>query len=101
MSDNTNEQKQKDGAAEFSVKKVSPYFIDEVANISISPNGACRIQFATWQNETDGSPQRVDSEIIMTVQTMRRLSDALPKAMSQADKIMNKETSDTKPKALN
>ncbi len=74
--------------AEFSVKKLSPFFVDEVANISISPNGACRLQFATWQTNEEGKPLRVDSEIILTIQSLKMLSDSLPKAIEQAEKMM-------------
>lgn len=68
----------------FSVKKIQPYFVDEIANISISPNGACRLQFASWQTDENGEPLRVDSELIMTMKTLRTLSDALPNAISAA-----------------
>lgn len=78
MSNDNNDRK-------FSVKKLQPFFVDEIANISISPNGACRLQFASWQTNEDGEPLRVDSEIILTLQTLRTLSDALPNAIDTAE----------------
>ncbi len=76
----SNEKKERS----FNVKKLQPFFVDEIANISISPNGACRLQFASWQTDEDGKPLRVDSEIILTLQTLRTLSDALPNAIESA-----------------
>lgn len=73
----------------FDVKKLQPFFIDEVANISINQNGACRLQFASWQTNEDGKPLRVDSEIILTLQTLRSLSEALPNAIDSALKEIN------------
>lgn len=68
----------------FAVKKLQPFFVDEIANISISPNGACRLQFASWQTNENGEPLRVDSEIILTLKTLQTLSDALPNAITAA-----------------
>lgn len=76
---------------EFAIKKLTPFFVDEVANISISPNGASRLQFATWQTTEGGEPLRVDSEIILTIQSLKMLSDSLPKAIEQAEKFMEQK----------
>lgn len=73
----------------FDVKKLQPFFIDEIANISISPNGACRLQFASWQTDEDGKPLRVDSEIILTMQTLESLADALPNAIKAAEQQLS------------
>lgn len=74
--------------AKFSVRKLEPFFIDEVANISISPNGACRLQFITWQTGKDNKPLRMDSEIILTIQSLKTLASSLPQAIEQAEKAM-------------
>ena len=84
----SNEKKTQE--AEIAIKKLSPFFIDEIANISISPNGACRLQFATWQTTEKGEPLRVDSEVILTIQSLKMLSDSLPKAIEQADQFLAK-----------
>lgn len=76
----SNENKERS----FDVKKLQPFFIDEIANISISPNGACRLLFASWQTDEDGQPLRVDSEIILTMQTLESLAEALPNAIEVA-----------------
>ena len=75
-------------SAEFTVKKLSSFFVDEVANISIAPNGACRLQFVTWGSDEQGQPQRIDSEVILTIQSLKSLSEALPKAIEQSEKVM-------------
>ena len=92
MEHNTAKKNQESESNEtkFSVKKLAPFFIDEIVNISINPNGACRLQFATWQTGEDNKPLRVDSEIIMTKQTMNMLKEALPHAMSVAEAEMKK-----------
>ena len=84
----TSVQNGESTGAEFTVKKLSSFFVDEVANISIAPNGACRIQFVTWGSDSQGQAERVDSEVILTIQTLKSLSDALPKAIDQSEKLM-------------
>ena len=91
MSD--QDQKNIEDDVEFAVKKLSPFFIDEIANISISPNGACRLQFITWQTGDDGKALRVDSEVILTIQSLKLLSDSLPKAIEQSNKMMSQRMS--------
>ena len=83
----------------FAIKKLTPFFVDEIANISISPNGACRLQFITWQTGEDGKSLRVDSEIILTIQSLKMMSDSLPKAIDQADKIISQRMSSPKIKS--
>jgi len=80
----------------FTVKKLSPFFIDEIANISISPNGACRLQFITWQTGDDGNALRVDSEVILTIQSLKTLSQSLPEAIDQADEMMTQRQNSPK-----
>lgn len=87
---NDDDQPQK---AEFTIKKLNSFFVDEVANISISPNGACRLQFVSWQTAEDGKPVRVDSEVIMTIQSLKLLSESLPQAISQSEEIMQQRQS--------
>ena len=72
----------------FTVKKLSGFFVDEIANISIAPNGACRLNFATWGTDNEGNAQRIDSEVILTIQTLKALSEALPKAIERAEAMM-------------
>ena len=93
MSDEENSTDQK---PDFKIKKLSPFFIDEVSNISISPNGACRLQFVSWQTSEEGKPVRVDSEVIMTSQTMTLLADSLPKAMEQASSMLKQRSDASK-----
>ncbi len=68
----------------ISVKKLPPYFIDEIRNIAIAPNGACRLHMSTWGTGVDDKTQRVDSEIVMTLQALRNLSTVLPKVIEAA-----------------
>ena len=91
-------EEKKTQETEITVKKLTPFFIDEIANISISPNGACRLQFATWQTTEKGEPLRLDSEVILTAQTLRMLSDSLPKAIEKANQFLaqNSLKSETK-----
>lgn len=89
------------GKPEFRVKKLSGQFVDEVANISISPNGACRLQFCTWATDEQNQPVRVDSELIMTMNTLNTLADALPKAIEQAKNAMSSKHESSKPETLN
>ncbi len=71
--------------AEISQRKLSPLFVDDVSNISIAPNGACRLYFTTWSTGEDNKPVQVQSEIIMTIQSLKLLAKALPKAIEQAE----------------
>ena len=80
-------EKEKD-EKEFTVKRLVPFFVDDVANISISPNGSSRIYFISWQSDESGEPLRVDSEIIMTTKTLTSLANNLPKAIRQASEIL-------------
>ena len=69
---------------EITQRKLSPLFVDDVSNISIAPNGACRLYFTTWSTGDDNKPLQVQSEIIMTIQSLKVLAEALPKAIEQA-----------------
>ncbi len=53
--------------AEIAQRKLSPLFVDEVSNISIAPNGACRLYFTTLSTGDDNKPLQVQSEVIMTI----------------------------------
>ncbi|MFW2439269.1 MAG: hypothetical protein ACN4GR_07845 [Arenicellales bacterium] len=69
---------------EITQRKLSPLFVDDVSNISIAPNGACRLYFTTWSTGDDNNPVQVQSEIIMTIQSLKILAEGLPKAIEQA-----------------
>jgi len=86
---------------EVTVKKLKSHFIDEVANISISPNGACRLQFCTWTTDEQNQPVRVDSELILTMSTLEILANALPNAIEQAKNTMNRMHKSIKSESLN
>lgn len=64
-------------------KKLAPHFVDEISNISIAPSGACRIYFNTWSTDDSGKALRVESELIMTMQSLTSLAEALPQAIEQ------------------
>ena len=66
-------------------RKLNPLFVDDVSNISIAPNGACRLHFTTWSTGDDNKPLQVQSEVIMTIQSLKVLAEALPKAIEQAE----------------
>ncbi len=68
-------------------RKPSPLFVDDVSNISIAPNGACRLYFTTWSTGNDNKPLQVQSEIILTIQSLKTLAEALPKAIEQANLV--------------
>lgn len=70
--------------------KQSSLFVDQVLNISISPNGACRIHFVSWQTDQHGQQCRLDSELIMTIKTVQSLATNLPKALSQANQTLKR-----------
>lgn len=72
----------------FQVKKLQPLFVDEVSNISIAPNGACRVYFSTWNTNEHNESVRVDAEIIMTISSLKSLANALPSAIEAAEKAM-------------
>ena len=71
------------GQGPYARKKLPPHFVDEVMNIAISPNGACRLTFGTWNTDEQDQPVRIDTELIMTLQSLEKLSEALPKAIAQ------------------
>ncbi len=73
---------------EIAQRKLSPLFVDDVSNISIAPNGACRLFFTTWSTGDDNKPVQVQSEIIMTLQSLKTLAEALPKAIEQASSVI-------------
>ena len=73
--------------SEITQRKLSPLFVDDVSNISIAPNGACRLYFTTWSTGDDNKPLQVQSEIIMTIQSLKVLAEALPKAIEQAEAV--------------
>lgn len=82
--DNSKE-KNSPAKPEIPQRKLSPLFVDDVSNISIAPNGACRLHFTTWSTGDDNKPLQVQSEIIMTIQSLKVLAEALPKAIEQAE----------------
>lgn len=65
-------------------RRLAAHFVDEVTNITLSANGACRLHFATWSVEADGTPVRVDSELIATRVTLERLGEALESVFRQS-----------------
>lgn len=73
---------------QFKIKKLQPIFIDEVSNISIAPNGACRVYFSTWNTDENNQSTRVDAEVIMTISSLKALSTALPGAIEAAEIAM-------------
>jgi hypothetical protein len=73
----------------FSRRRLAAHFVDDVSNIAIAPNGACRLYFSTWSTDETGQPQRVDSELIMTLNSLRTLANALPKAIEAAEKAVD------------
>lgn len=70
-------------------KKLAPHFVDEISNISIAPSGACRIYFNTWSTDDSGKALRVESELIMTIQSLTSLAKALPDVIEQAGQTRN------------
>lgn len=68
----------------FARQKLPARFVDDVSNISISPNGACRLHFLTWSTDDEGQPLRLDTELILTHATLSTLADALPRALAQS-----------------
>lgn len=75
----------------FTRKRLAAHFVDDVSNIAIAPNGACRLYFSTWSTDESGQPQRIDSELIMTLNSLRTLSGALPKAIEAAEKAIDEK----------
>lgn len=75
-------------STEIKTKKLPAHFVDEVSNIAISPNGACRVYFHTWSTHEEGQPLRLDSELIMTIQSLKSMADALPKAIERAEQTL-------------
>lgn len=71
--------------AAFARQKLPARFVDDVSNISISPNGACRLHFLTWTTDDEGQPLRIDIELILTCTTLSTLAEALPEALAQAE----------------
>ena len=67
-------------------RKLAAHFVDEITNIALSSNGASRIYFATWSMDEQGRPLRIDSELIMTRETIKRLAEVLPGALAQSGK---------------
>jgi len=65
-------------------RRLAPHFVDDVTSITLSANGACRIYFATWSVEADGTPVRVDSELIATRATLQKLMEALETVTERA-----------------
>lgn len=72
----------------FQIKKLQPLFVDEVSNISIAPNGACRVYFSTWNTNEQNESIRVDAEVIMTITSLKALANALPGAIDAAEKAI-------------
>lgn len=72
-------------------KKLPARFVDEISNITISPNGACRLHFCTWSTDDHGHTLRIDTELILTRQTLTTLTEALPKALAQVDQSLDAE----------
>jgi len=81
--------------APFTRQKLPARFVDDIANISISPNGACRLHFCTWSTDEQGQPLRIDTELILTRSTLNTLAEALPRALAQADESLAKTTNPT------
>ena len=77
------------GKSDFKRRKLSPVFVDDIRNISISPNGACRLHFSTWNTDEEDEPVRVDSEVIMTVQSLKVLAEALPQALKASVDVLD------------
>jgi len=75
-------------------QKLPARFVDEISNISISPNGACRLHFLTWSTDDTGQPIRIDTELILTRATLGTLSEALPEALAQAKEPLDKTMAD-------
>ena len=63
--ENSNKRNSPTQQPEITQRKLSPLFVDDVSNISIAPNGACRLYFTTWSTGDDNKPLQVQSEIIM------------------------------------
>lgn len=88
MSDRSEDAPRQDKTAPttdlgYSRKKLSAHFVDDITSIAISPNGACRLYFATFSATDDGRPLRIDSELITTRATLQKLSEALRNAIRQ------------------
>ncbi|GJL83294.1 MAG: hypothetical protein DHS20C01_29280 [marine bacterium B5-7] len=74
-------------------RKLAAHFVDELTNVSVSPNGACRLYFTTWSVDQGSIPVRVESEVIMTTDTLNRLADVLPRVLSQLAESKNVSSS--------
>lgn len=72
----------------FARQKLPARFVDEVSNITIAPNGACRLHFCTWSTDDHSQPLRVDTELILTHQALTTLAEALPKALARVDQSL-------------
>jgi len=89
--------RQQDATTEGASAALAPHkrparFVDEISNISIAPNGACRLYLLTWSTDDSGQSLRIDSELILTRSTLTILTEALPKSLGQAEQTLVKST---------